>query len=1547
MLSKSKSKVMGRVLSFSMIFSAVAPNSLVWADYNRELKVSEGESLIISEYAHLGKGTKAIELYNASNKSISLGKYNIASYEDGDKKPVVAYELENNVINPGDTYVIASADSENDEFNTKISELVKEGKACETDSQIFTSDKSDLLVLREEQSNGDHKEIDSFEIKEEKNDKINTSNVDSLGVHQNSEETTEEALPEEYISIAEARGLETGAEVKISGVVSFNDRDKEVHIQDSTGAISVSNYDSKIDLSGAKNGMEIKVTGKLKPFNNLLQVQATEVEVVKEAGMPEAVEKTIKELKETNHDSLYVEIKGAELDLGKKILKQGDDVLDIYFIPSGLEVKTGDIVDVKATMGRYKDTVQIYGSSATFTKVEVETPQPDPDPQPTPSKGPSINKYSPGSNLVLESGSKPVIEVHYSDTNKIDTSSVKMYLDSKEITSGLEITSEYVKYPVKTSLKDGSHNVKVEVSNEEGTQTVHEWTFRVGKLQHLVGQLHSHTNISDGSGTLEEAYEWAKEKGNADYYAVTDHSNWFDNDTKASILDGSASTAWTKAQSVADEYDKASDFSAIYGYEMTWSGSTGGWGHINTFNTPGFETRSNSSMDLKTYYENLNNVKSSVSQLNHPGKTFGDFGDFGFYSSTTDKLVNLIEVGNGEGPVRGSGYFPSYEYYTRALDKGWHVAPTNNQDNHKKGWMTANDARTVIIAPENTKEALYQSMRDKMVYSTEDKNMTIDYKVNNQMMGATLDSDVKKLNVSIKVDDPDADDVIGKISIISNGGVEVASKNFNSNTATWNLELDPQYTYYYVKVEQKDKDILVSSPVWVGESFNAGFNEPSVDKSIPLKGEDLTAKFEFYNNNENKLENIKLEFFNNSISDDNKIKEEVIDEILPGNSVGSEITFVPENLGDQVVWARATLNYEGTEKVFTKSIKFNVKDPASVSRVMIDGSKGNQYVTGHYAGNVNGLIDEFAKRDCLAEINEDPITKESLNNVELLIITDPEGKSEKKGNYSAEELAAIKDYVESGRDIIVSTRADYGDAKGEYSNSAQVNPILETIGSKLRVNDDQVTDNENNEGQPYRLMFNTYESPNYNLVKGLTKTDLYSFYSGASVVLADGATSEGVDYLVKGHTTTESVNQDRDNDFVPVEKGNVAVLAAEELDNGAKVVVSGNTFLSDFEIDGENQKQKSNMKVLSQIFDWALPQKEIQKLSIAEFRKDEDKDGTPDLMGQEFILEGTVTAQSEAVEPKNAFFECIYIQDETGGINVFGVSQTPLKAGQKVRIKGTVGAYEGETQIAIQNELEDLEIIDESINEIAPTKMTTGDSMLAENQGVLTEVVGTVTRMDREKGNVYVNDGSGEARVYLNGYIGDGVTDESKGKFAEDIEVGSKVSAIGLASEDSEGNRLRVRNTSEVKVVEDDEDDDTTDKPGTDDEDDDTTDKPGTDDEDNDSTDKPGTDDEDNDSTDKPGTDDEEDDSTDKPGTGDEDDDTADKPGTDEEEDNSTDKPGIGDEEDDSTDKPGTDSDKDEDSNDAPQTGDAGILLSSIMLIGCSVGVIGLNRKRK
>ena len=175
------------------------------------------------------------------------------------------------------------------------------------------------------------------------------------------------------------------------------------------------------------------------------------------------------------------------------------------------------------------------------------------------------------------------------------------------------------------------------------------------------GQLHSHTNLSDGQGSIDEAYQYAEKNANLDFMAVTDHSNWYDNDTKANLADGSASQAWNKGKETADKYNRDGEFVAIYGYEMTWSGSTGGYGHMNTFNTPGFETRSNKSMDLKTYYNTLKTQQQSLSQLNHPGKTFGDFSDFSHYDTAIDELVTLVEVGNGEGAIRSSGYFPSYE----------------------------------------------------------------------------------------------------------------------------------------------------------------------------------------------------------------------------------------------------------------------------------------------------------------------------------------------------------------------------------------------------------------------------------------------------------------------------------------------------------------------------------------------------------------------------------------------------------------------------------------------------------------------------------------------------------------------------------------------------------------------------------------------------------------------------------------------------------------------------------------------------------------------
>ena len=42
------------------------------------------------------------------------------------------------------------------------------------------------------------------------------------------------------------------------------------------------------------------------------------------------------------------------------------------------------------------------------------------------------------------------------------------------------------------------------------------------------GQLHAHTNLSDGTGTVEQAFEHAANVENLDFLALTDHSNSFE-----------------------------------------------------------------------------------------------------------------------------------------------------------------------------------------------------------------------------------------------------------------------------------------------------------------------------------------------------------------------------------------------------------------------------------------------------------------------------------------------------------------------------------------------------------------------------------------------------------------------------------------------------------------------------------------------------------------------------------------------------------------------------------------------------------------------------------------------------------------------------------------------------------------------------------------------------------------------------------------------------------------------------------------------------------
>lgn len=1073
-----------------------------------------------------------------------------------------------------------------------------------------------------------------------------------------------------------------------------------------------------------------------------------------------------------------------------------------YAIPKIKLLKAGLEYYIKASDGINETTAPTnieIPYSVTISEIDIAAPEVT---NLTPSNGSST-----GDNL------RPLISANYNDASGIDISSVKVYLDESEITEQCTIGENGFTTTPTSDLTNGEHIVRIVVKDNSAAanQAEASWKFYVGEevYNFYFGQLHSHTGeISDGQGTLDDAYTWARDKGMADFFAVTDHSNWFDNEKdlineSITTIDNSTSEEWKKANAKADYYNKDGEFVAIAGFEMTWSGSTGGWGHINTYNTPWFASRSNSAMNLKAYYQKLAQSPNSLSQLNHPGKTFGDFADFGFYNEAVDNVVNLIEVGNGEGPVRGSGYFPSYEYYTKALDRGWHLAPSNNQDNHKGNWITSNDARTVVLSTTLTRDSIFDAVHKMHVYSTEDKNLEIMYKVDGNIMGSTLNAP-ETLNITIDINDPDESDRIGKVSIISNGGMEVASRNFDDNEALWELELDAMYSYYYVRVDQGDMDIAVTAPIWTNEVTAVGISNMEISQDPQIVNEPIDISATVYNNTTNAIGNVIVEFYKNSIAAGNKIGEDAINIIESGTAGAATIQWASDQVGKYNIYAKTIITIDGIEKVFTNSIFVTFANPEDVIKVVLDRAHYNAYISGDYAGKDLTLREMLKDRKYMLVENNDELTAEDLKGAQLLIITDPQStdgdtSSLKKSIFTDAEVAVIKEYTDHGGSLIISSKADYKDGVGEYSNGAQLNKILEAVGTNLRVNDDEVVDNTLNGGQPYRLYFNRYISTKYNLTNDIPEGTTYSFYSGSSVILREGGSAEAVDWLVKGHTTTETLDSDYQGDNVAVAKGNVNVIGAELLSSGAKIIVAGSIFFSDFET-ASSDNSYSNKQITGNILSWMIQPKIVELKTIAEVRTDANNNGIPDFLGQRFTIEGRVTAQSEAVTPKNAFFEVIYVQDATGGITVFGISATPLQLGTKVRITGVVDQYDGDTEISIESETNDLVVIGDEVALIEPMRISTRNSMLEENEGWLVKVQGTVTRMIDN--SIYLNDGSGEARIYVNGYINDGTDNQDMhGKWDSSIQVGDTVSAIGLASEDAEGHRLRVRNTGEIVRV--------------------------------------------------------------------------------------------------------------------------------------------------
>ena len=1062
---------------------------------------------------------------------------------------------------------------------------------------------------------------------------------------------------------------------------------------------------------------------------------------------------------------------------------------------------------------------------------------------------PVISNVTPAQGAQTGAEKRPTISAEISNAG--ENASVTMTVNGEKVDAAY--ANGKVTYTPAAAMADGKVTVTVTVKRADKKETSKTWSFTIGEatFQRYFGQLHSHTQYSDGAGSLESALAYIKalpDSANVDFVAFTDHSNYFDKSGAAnpegalydmSLASAASQNLWNEYKSAVAAFNKenAGSMVAIAGFEMTWSG---GPGHINTFNTPGIVSRNNTTLNNKTkdaglqaYYKLLSQKEgaNSISQFNHPGTTFGNFIDFGYWDAVVDTRMYMVEVGNGEGQIGAGGYYPSYEQYIMALDKGWHVAPTNNQDNHKGRWGNANDARDVILTDDFTEDGIYAALRARRMYATEDKNLDLDYTVNGNMMGSIIDVP-EKLNFEISFNDPDRTDSIAKVELVVNSGKVAYTWDSAADLAkgSVSVELAPEYTYYFVRVTERDGDLAVTAPVWVGESLKLGISKVECGTSTPVTNEELTITTTFFNS-EAKPATIKSITYAIGGEPIGTATDPIT--LAASSTQDVEFKYTPTKARIMTVRITAVIEQDGKEYTFTKDVTLDVLDASKLVYIGIDASHYNEYVAGNYKdsmGNFGELAAAYSVRTVTLKTSEELIAACGNSKYKAIILTAPsrrlEAAQKDPKTYSTEELNAIKTFNDNGGMVILAGWSDNYENYPIIQNNPDIkhmaatqNEVLAKLGSSLRISDDATYDDERSAADgvdKWRLYFSSYNMENP-LLKGVEfdaehpydklYTERFSHYGGASIYAVDAsgnATSTlpaTVSPAVYGHATTYSVDVDKDGlGGAGIPKYTFAknddrlmVMASEQLEGKGLIIVSGAAFMSNFEVqyqvsDSGAEKNYSNYKICQNLVSM-LNQTEITKIADVQAETEE---------GVKFTVEGIVTSNASGYNKDTAFFDCIYVQDNTAGINAFPVAGN-FKIGDKVRVTGTTSSYQGERQLAVTK----IEKIADAAAP-APVEVTAAQINDGSVLGSLVKIKGTITRVEEAEGKIQtimVRDAAGkEARVFIDGYI-------TKDKEVQNAIVGNQVEAVGLASYDntfvlSDGTpvypRIRIRDRADV-----------------------------------------------------------------------------------------------------------------------------------------------------
>jgi hypothetical protein len=337
----------------------------------------------------------------------------------------------------------------------------------------------------------------------------------------------------------------------------------------------------------------------------------------------------------------------------------------------------------------------------------------------------------------------------------------------------------------------------------------------VPNLNLYFGDIHGHSRLSDGTGTPEDFFKFAREVSRLDIAALTDHA-----DHGTIPMKG---VAWERIKKAGNDAYEVGRFVTYPGFEWTnWK-----YGHRIVYYRDGdgpifrsIDPESDTPQKIWKILEPLEAMTIAHHVGGGPIST-----DWSIEPSPSKEwLVEICSIHGSSEYYGGEAaiYNPREGAFVRdALALGYKlgiIAAGDTHDGHpgKRSIGATVGGLFGVYSPELTREAIWEALKKRQVYGTSGPKIILNFRVADSPMGSEVNWDKSAGGLPIAVRVVACDD-IEKIEIIRDGEPVFTAKG--DGVFAQILIEDPEppegTSWYYVRVLQKDGQMAWSSPVWV------------------------------------------------------------------------------------------------------------------------------------------------------------------------------------------------------------------------------------------------------------------------------------------------------------------------------------------------------------------------------------------------------------------------------------------------------------------------------------------------------------------------------------------------------------------------------------------------------------------------------------------------------------------------------------------------------------------------------------------------------------